>query len=189
MNAQPTVGAIVLAAGLSRRMGAAKLALPVGGQPMIARTLAQVAAAGIPALLVTGGHEEAVRKAAPGVPSVHAANHAQGLAESLKTGLAAAPQDWQAALIILGDMPYVAADTLRRLAAALQSGATAVVPVEAGRRGNPAGFARSVWPQLMQLTGDQGARPLLDSLDTREIVVEDQGIHHDFDEPEDFDRL
>ncbi len=186
---RPVIGAIVLAAGLSRRMGQAKLVLPVGGKPMLARTLGQVAAADLPALLVTGGHEKAVLEVAPDMPWVHAPEHALGLAESLKVGLAHAPAEWAAALVVLGDMPFVASETLRRLAAALAEGASAVVPVEAGRRGNPAGFARSAWPLLMTLSGDQGARKLLDELGVREILVDDQGIHHDFDLPGDLDGL
>lgn len=180
-----TVGAIVLAAGLSRRMGSAKLALPIDGVPMLARTLATVAQAGLPIVLVTGGHEAAIRAVAPKVPAVHAQRHAEGLAESLKAGLAAAPADWDAALIVLGDMPFVQAGTLRRLAEVLADGAPAVVPVQAGRRGNPAGFARSTWPRLMALSGDQGARPILDSLGPTEVVVEDPGIHRDLDVPAD----
>jgi molybdenum cofactor cytidylyltransferase len=144
-----------------------------------------VKAAGLSPLLVTGGHAEAVRAVAPGIPAVHATAHAEGLAESLKAGLAAAPANWRAALIILGDMPYVQVETLRRLADALAEGAAAVVPVQASRRGNPAGFARTAWPSLMALTGDQGARPILDSLGAIEIPVEDPGIHRDLDRPED----
>ena len=180
-----TVGAIVLAAGLSRRMGTAKLTLPVDGVPMLARTLATVEAAGLPLLIVTGGHAEAVRAIAGDRPTVHAHAHAEGLAESLKAGLAAAPADWDAALVVLGDMPFVQAETLNRLAEALAQGAPAVVPVHAGRRGNPAGFARSAWPRLMALTGDQGARPLLDVLGAIEIPVDDPGIHRDIDVPAD----
>lgn len=180
-----TVGAIVLAAGLSRRMGAAKLALPVDGVPMLARTLATVEAAGLPLLVVTGGHADAIRAIAADRPTVHAQHHAEGLAESLKAGLAAAPTDWDAALVVLGDMPFLSADTLRRLADALAGGAPAVVPVDEGRRGNPAGFARTTWPRLMALTGDQGARLLLDSLGAHDIPVEDPGIHRDLDRPED----
>jgi molybdenum cofactor cytidylyltransferase len=59
------------------------------------------------------------------------------------------------------------------------------VPVQAGRRGNPAGFARKVWPRLMALKGDQGARPLLDSLGAIDIPVDDPGIHRDIDVPAD----
>jgi molybdenum cofactor cytidylyltransferase len=180
-----TVGAIVLGAGLSRRMGGAKLALPINGVPMLARTIATAQKAGLPLLLVTGGHADAVRAVAPDVPAVHAEAHEQGLAESLKAGLAAAPAHWDAALIILGDMPFVQPETLRQLADALAKGAPAVVPIQTGRRGNPAGFARTTWPQLMALKGDQGARPLLDKLGALEIPVEDPGIHRDIDVPED----
>ena len=180
-----TVGALILAAGLSRRMGAAKLALPVDGVPILARAIASATNAGLPILLVTGGHAEAVRAIAPGIPAVHAEAHERGLAESLKAGLAAAPADWTAALILLGDMPFVEAETLRHLAEALARGAPAVVPVQAGRRGNPAGFARKVWPRLMALKGDQGARPLLGSLGAIDIPVDDPGIHRDIDVPAD----
>jgi molybdenum cofactor cytidylyltransferase len=180
-----TVGALILAAGLSRRMGTAKLALPIEGVPMLARTVATARQAGLPTLLVTGAHADAVRAAAPAIPAVHAAAHARGLAESLKAGLAAAPADWDAALVMLGDMPFVQPETLRRLSDTLAGGAPAVVPVHAGQRGNPAGFARSVWPRLMALTGDQGARQILDSLGATDVAVDDPGVHRDIDVPED----
>jgi molybdenum cofactor cytidylyltransferase len=180
-----TVGAIVLAAGLSRRMGTAKLALPIDGVPMLARTVAAPDQAGLPLLLVTGAHANAVRAVAPTIPAVHADAHEQGLAESLKAGLSAAPAEWGAALVLLGDMPFVRPDTLQALARALDDGAPAVVPVQEGRRGNPAGFARKVWPRLMALAGDQGARPLLDALGVVEVPVDDPGIHRDIDRPED----
>ncbi|TPE62449.1 nucleotidyltransferase family protein [Sandaracinobacter neustonicus] len=182
---QEQVGAIVLAAGQSRRMGSAKLALNVEGVPMLARTLAAVREAGLPLLLVTGGHEATVRAVAGDAPFVRAEAYAQGLAESLKAGLRAAPGDWGAALVVLGDMPFVQAETLRALAQALASGAMAVVPVQGGRRGNPAGFARSVWPQLMVLEGGKGARGLLDALGVVEVAVADAGVHRDLDSPGD----
>jgi molybdenum cofactor cytidylyltransferase len=179
------VGAVVLAAGLSRRMGAAKLAMDVEGVPMLARTLAAVRAAGLPLLVVTGGHEAAVRAVAGDVPMVHADGFEAGLAESLKAGLHAAPLDWDALLVVLGDMPFVAADTLRTLALELGRGAPAVVPVHAGERGNPAGFARAVWPALMTLDGDRGARGVLDRLGVVAVSVEDPGVLRDLDRPED----
>lgn len=179
------IGALVLAAGLSRRMGAPKLTIPVDGQPMLARTLAAIRAAGLPLLMVTGGHCAAVQALAGPVPQVHCENHAKGLSESLKTGLAAAPVDWAGALVVLADMPFVQPETLRRLATALADGASAVVPVQGGRRGNPAGFARALWPALMGLHGDAGARRLLDVLGAVEIAVDDEGIHRDLDTPAD----
>ena len=180
-----TVGALVLAAGLSRRMGAAKLALPVSGRPMLAATVEAVEAAGLPLLVVIGGHANAVLEAVPGRGTVFAERYARGLSQSLKAGLLAAPEDWAAALVVLGDMPFVRADTLRMLADALRAGARAVVPVHKGRRGNPAGFARSEWPALMALSGDQGARRLLDRLGAEQVPVSDPGIHRDIDVPAD----
>jgi molybdenum cofactor cytidylyltransferase len=180
-----TVGAVVLAAGLGRRMGGAKLAMAVEGVPMLARTVGQVRQAGLPLLVVTGAHLDAVRAVAGDQPMVHAQAHAEGFAESLKAGLRAAPEDWAAALVVLGDMPFVHPETLRMLADALAAGAPAVVPIQAGQRGNPAGFARATWPQLLALHGDKGARPLLDRLGVQEIPVDDPGIHRDIDTPED----
>lgn len=179
------VGALVLAAGLSRRMGAAKLAMPVEGVPMLTRTLAAVREAGLPPLLVTGGHAAAVQDVAGDVPQVLAAGFEQGLAESLKAGLRAAPAEWGAALIVLGDMPFVQPETLRVLADALANGARAVVPVQGGMRGNPAGFAREVWPSLLALEGDRGARGMLDLLGAIEVAVADEGVHRDLDRPGD----
>lgn len=179
------VGAIVLAAGLGSRMGGAKLAMAVGGVPVLARTLESVRQAGLPLLLVTGAHAEAVRAVAGNLPMVHADAHAQGMAESLKAGLHAAPAEWEAALVVLGDMPFVRPETLTVLADVLAAGAPAVVPVCAGRRGNPAGFSRAVWPQLMALQGDQGARAILDRLAVVEVQLDDRGVHRDIDLPED----
>lgn len=181
------VGAILLAAGLSRRMGVAKLSLAVNGRPMLAHTLAAVKAAGLPALLVTGAHADAVRAVAGHVPAVHADRFADGLAESMKAGLRAAPAEWIAALVVLGDMPFVQPRTLRMLADALAAGASAVVPVQDGRRGNPAGFGRRSWPALLALEGDRGARAALDLLGVVEVPVDDPGVHRDLDRPEDLE--
>jgi molybdenum cofactor cytidylyltransferase len=179
------VGAIVLAAGLSRRMGAAKLAVAVDGVPMLARTLATVREAGLPLLLVTGGHEDAVRAVSGDVPQVRAEGFERGLAESLKAGLRAAPAGWDCVLVVLGDMPFVQAGSLRALAGALAGGARAVVPVHAGLRGNPAGFARAAWPALLALEGDRGARGALDALGAVEVSVDDPGVLRALDVPED----
>lgn len=179
------VGALLLAAGRSERFGAPKQLALIDGVPMVARVAATLAEAGLPALLVTGAGADSVAAAVPGMPAVFAEGHAAGLAESLKAGLAAAPAGWGAALVMLADMPFVRADTLLTLAAELAAGAPAVVPVHAGRRGNPAGLRRALWPRLMALRGDRGAGAILDSLGVVEVGVEDPGIHRDVDVPAD----
>lgn len=179
------IGALVLAAGSGSRMGASKLTLPLSGRPVIAHVLAAAEAAGLPVLVVTGAHAAAVRAAIGGAPAVFAAGHAEGLSASLRAGLAAAPEAWAGALVLLGDMPLVRPETLRALAGALAGGAPAVVPVHDGQRGNPAGVARAQWPALLALSGDRGARALLDSLGAVEIAVADPGVLKDLDRPED----
>lgn len=179
------MGAILLAAGLGSRMGGAKLAMAVGGVPVLARTVWSVRQAGLPLLLVTGAHARAVCAVVGDLPMVHAESFALGMAESLKAGLRAAPADWDAALVVLGDMPFVRPETLRALSEALAGGAPAVAPVHEGRRGNPAGFSRGVWPRLMGLQGDSGARALLDQLAAVLVEIDDPGIHRDIDRPED----
>ncbi len=179
------IGALVLAAGSARRMGAPKPAIEVAGRPMIAHVLAAACAAGLEPLVVTGAHAGQVMQAAGDVLHVHAAQHGQGMAESLKAGLRAAPADWGAVLVLLADMPFVAAETLALLAAALAEGAPCVVPCFGGQRGNPCGFHRSLWPRLQVLHGDRGARALLDGLGVRQIDVDDAAVLQDFDRPED----
>lgn len=179
-------GALVLAAGASRRMGRQKLAMDVGGKPMVAHAVDCARAAGLPLLLVTGSDAGLVRDAAGDAPQVHAARHALGMAESLKAGVRAAPAGWDALLVLLGDMPGVRPDTLSALAAALARGADAVAPVHAGQRGNPAGFARRLWPELLRLEGDRGARGLLAALPVTQVAVDDPGVLLDYDKPADF---
>ena len=182
----PPVGAIVLAAGRSTRMGGGnKLLADLDGVPVIARTVDALAAAGLPPSVVVVGHMAAeVGAALAGLPAtiVICPNFAAGMSRSLAAGLAAAPPAWRAALIVLGDMPRVAPATLAALAAAAADGGV-VVPVDRGRRGNPVGWGRSHWPRLLALAGDRGARAVLELVEVTEVPVADEGIFADVDTP------
>lgn len=184
----PLVGALLLAAGRGSRMGGNKLVRPLDGTPVARRTAEAVIAAGLPCIAVLGAHAEAVHTALPAeVPTTFAADHAAGQSASLRAGIAALPDDWMAALVCLADMPWVQAATYAALAAELKAGAQAVAPLFDGRRGNPVGFARALWPDLMALTGDRGAGPMLASLGDRLrlLPVDDAGVLRDADVPED----
>ncbi len=180
-----TIGAIVLAAGQARRMGAAKLALPFGSETVLGATLAAVASGGLPALVVLGGHADVLRAVVGALPSVEAPDHALGLAHSLRAGVAAAPRAWDGALVVLGDMPWVRPATYRTLTEALRSGAVAVRPVHGRTPGNPVGFARALFPALLALEGDRGAGAILGRLPVSDVPVDDPGIHRDIDTPAD----
>ncbi|MFA9275853.1 MAG: NTP transferase domain-containing protein [Candidatus Aquirickettsiella gammari] len=108
-----------------------------------------------------------------------------GMSNSLRTGLQYLPAELDAFIIALADMPFVRAETIQAIASSLAAGAEIVVPVFAGQRGNPVGFAKKYSQQLRQLEGDRGARQLLQNLPVTELVVDDPGILRDIDRPED----
>lgn len=185
--ADDMVGAIILAAGRSTRMGEAnKLLADLGGRPIIARTVDILAAAGLPPPVIVVGHmADAVRMAVGARPAtfVATANYAEGISYSIAAGIAAVPEDWRAVLIALGDMPGIAPATLASIAAVSAADAV-VVPVCQGQRGNPVAWGRDFWPRLFMLGGDRGARDLLAAICVTEVETNDQGIFADIDTPE-----
>ncbi len=172
--------------------GRNKLLLPVAGVPMVRR----VAAAALnsradPVVVVTGHDAAAVAAALNGLPvtTVHHGGFATGLAGSLGRGLEALPVDVTAALVCLGDMPWVEARHLDRLLAAREdtAGGSVWVPTWAGRRGNPVLWSRAWFPALQGLEGDRGGRAIMaaDPPGLREVPMADDAIHRDVDAPDD----
>ncbi len=191
--AAPIIAAVLLAAGASRRMGGPnKLLERIGsGAPMIRATAQTLVEAGLrPIIVVTGRDPEAVAAALQGldVAFVHNGDYASGLASSLRSGVAAVPEDVAGILVALGDMPLVGRKVVRRLVAGFNpaEGRLICVPVHQGRRGNPVLFSRRFLPELMALAGDDGARSLLDrhAGDVAEIEAGTTTIFADFDTPE-----
>ena len=114
---------------------------------------------------------------------VHAADHAEGMAATLRTGVAALPADTAGAFVFLGDMPLVPAAILPDLARAVAAGARAAAPVFEGHRGHPVLFAAALFPGLLALTGDEGARKVLGALGPALALVQatDNGVLVDID--------
>ena len=108
-----------------------------------------------------------------------------GLANSLVHALQHSSPDCSGWVIALADMPFVQPDTMAVIVQTLNSGAGIVVPTFLGKRGNPVGFSRQYLPQLLALTGDQGARSLLKAFPVTEVAVNDAGILKDIDVPAD----
>jgi molybdenum cofactor cytidylyltransferase len=189
------IGAVVLAAGRSSRMGARnKLLEPIAGKPMIALVAETALRSGAaPVIVVTGF--DATRVAAAlsglGVNIVHNAAFDEGLSSSLKAGLSALPPDCDGALILLGDMPAIDASVLGALTAAFSGRDAICVPVHQGRRGNPVLWGRSYFAEMTQLTGDFGAKTLMTLHADRvtEVEVGSESIFADIDTPADLARL
>ena len=188
----PKIAALILAAGLSRRMGKAnKLLAEIDGAAMVARAADAVAASKAEPVIVVTGHEaERVRAALAGrrLRFVNNPDFAQGLASSLKCGLAALPADADGVLIALGDMPRIKPQQLDRLIAAFNplEGRAICVPTAHGKRGNPVLFARRFFAEMSRLKGDTGARQLIGQHHdvVAEVEVDDEGVLVDIDSPD-----
>jgi molybdenum cofactor cytidylyltransferase len=179
------VATIVLAAGKASRMGFNKLTADLGGKPVIAHVLDAVAVAGLaPPLVVIGHDRDAVHEALLGRDArfVIAADHDQGLSQSLRAGISAVAGDARAALVLLGDMPFVPPALLRHMAEQASEDVI-LVPRRDGRPGNPVLWGRSWFPRLATLSGDVGAKSLLGELGehVRFIDCEDDGVRLDVD--------
>jgi molybdenum cofactor cytidylyltransferase len=186
------MAAIVLAAGRSTRMGSVnKMLAEIGGKPLVRIAAEQaVASHAHPVIVVTGHEREKVEGALKGLPVrlVHNKNFAEGLGTSLKTGISAVPEEADAAVVCLGDMPQVDAALINRLIAAYdpERGALVVVPSIEGRRGNPVVWSRRLFPDLMGLQGDVGARHLIGNYAEAvvEVPVAGEAALTDVDTPE-----
>lgn len=163
------VHAVVLAAGRSSRMGGPnKLMAHFSGKPLIRRTVERVLASKASGAVVVTGHQAArIRGALDGldIGVAHNRDFASGLSSSLKTGVAAVPDDAAGVLIILGDMPAVSSGDLDRLISAFRkTGGQAVArATHDGKRGNPVILPRALFGAMAQLEGDTGARHLVEA--------------------------
>jgi molybdenum cofactor cytidylyltransferase len=185
---------IVLAAGLSRRMGRPKLLLELKGRPVIRHAVERVIAAGIhPVLVVTGAEHDAVARALAGLEVQLAVNPTpeSGQGSSVGVGVSALPAGTDAVLIALGDQPGVPTEVIPALIEALKEPGKAIAaPRYADGLGNPVLFASSVFAELLALGGDRGARSVIERDPSRLAVVDVASpMPRDIDTPEDYESL
>jgi molybdenum cofactor cytidylyltransferase len=185
---------ILLAAGLSRRMGRAKLLLPLEGRPVVRHAAEGLLAAGIdPLTAVVGPDGEAVAAALADLPVRIVVNpHPEaGQASSLVAGIAALPSATEAVLVALGDQPFVPAEVIRELIYALQAADKVIAaPRYTDGLGNPVLFRAAVFAELLALGGDRGARAVVERDPGRVALIElDRPMPEDVDTPDDYARL
>ena len=188
------IAAVVLAAGLSRRMGQAKLLMPVGGRAIVRYVVESVLAGGVDLVwVVTGPDVEPIEAALAGLEVQIAVNPApeEGQASSLRAGIAALPASVDAVLIALGDQPSLAPSIIPALLAARRTSPKLIVaPRYRDGQGNPVLFKREIFPELLRLTGDQGARPIIQREPARvEWVDLDLPMPPDVDTPDDYEKI
>ncbi len=195
-----TLEAIVLAAGFGARFGGGKLTAPWRDGVLLDGALAAAFAAPVRTVTVVWGADPAVPEAAGAFAGrtgqasrlklVNAPDHAEGMAATLRTGITSMAPDTGGAFVFLGDMPRVPVAVLVSLAEAVAAGSPAAAPVFEGRRGHPVLFSAMLFPQLLTLTGDEGARAVLQKLGGALATVEasDEGVLFDIDLRTDMDK-
>ncbi len=183
---------MVLAAGLSRRMGGSnKLLATIDGAPMIARVVDAFLASKAERVIVVLGHQaEQVRAALAGrdVRFVENPAYEEGLGASLRAGIEAIGDGADGALVGLGDMPRVTAAHIDALIAAFDPAGpeTIIVPVHDRKRGHPVLWSARHFAEMRKLGGDVGARGLLErhADAVRAVPIADDAVHLDVDTPE-----
>jgi len=187
------VSAIVLAAGGGSRFGGGKLLARLGGQPIIEAVLDNLLDAPVDeVIVVVGADAKGLREVCEryGVRTVDNEEWELGQSTSVLAGLRAC--GGEAAVVLLGDQPFVGAEAVERLVATFTEGAKVAVATYGGKRRNPVLFSQEVWPLLeAELAGDEGARSVLKQ--HPELVVEvpcgGVGDPTDVDTREDLRRL
>ena len=187
------VSAIVLAAGGGSRFGGGKLLAKLGGQPIIEAVLDNLREAPVDEIIVIVGAEaRRLREVCEryGVRTVANEEWERGQATSVLAGLQAS--GGRAAVVLLGDQPFVGAEAVERLVAAFAEGAKVAVATYGGKRRNPVLFSREVWPLLeAELAGDEGARSFLRRHPELVVEVPCEGVGDpaDVDTREDLERM
>lgn len=184
------VSAVVLAAGIGSRIRQVKPLVTVGGKPLLDHVLATARKAGFTDIVVVlGAAADQIRAAVVLNDCKVILNDSfeQGVGTSVSQGLANVSCDSQAAIMLLADAPLVLTSTLVALQSAYaNSRPLAVIPTYQGQRGNPVLLDRQLFPQAMQLTGDEGFRSILRNLpDVLQLEVDDPGIVLDIDTTDD----
>ena len=189
------VGAVVLAAGSSSRMGDAdKLLLDFDGQPMVRHAIEAASNGGCHQVVVVYSSKDVASAVDGAAELVYNPDAHQGMSTSLRRGLAALRSDMEAALVVLGDQPLVGS---RSVAALLRSwrreGSRPAVAMAASgvktRWTPPVVLSRELWPGLERLSGDAGARQMLDAQPELLDIVPAMGRPDDIDTPDDYAKI
>ncbi len=177
------IGAIVLAAGFSRRFGSSKLLAGLSsGKSVFQQTVGRITEAFPDRLVVTRPEMAAALQGLAQETSILSFEHAE---QGMGATLAFAAQyigGWDGCVVCLGDMPFIETSTYRDISEQVTAD-TIVTPTFESKHGNPVAFGRNFFTDLAALTGDSGGRELTSMYPraVRELQVSDPGILQDID--------
>jgi len=182
---------LILAAGASSRFGSAKQLLMQRGQPLLQNCIDKANAL-MPGqvYVVLGANRELIEPAISGAAVMVNDNWADGLGSSIAQGVRGLDRDYDAVCILLADQVAVTSEHLTQLVDAYyhnrDSGDRMVAAVYAGKRGVPALFPATLFQQLTELSGDSGAKQLLNQPDREIIEIDLPAAALDIDTPQDW---
>lgn len=188
-----SVHAVILAAGLSSRMGSPKQLLPYGEASVLQTVVGVLSACGLEGIHAVLGHrrgEIAASLADLPVNCVENAHFREGMFSSVLAGMAALPDSAEGMMLVLGDQPQIRTGVVRSvLEAFATSGKGIVVPVYEGRRGHPIILDLATYrPEILRADPEKGLKPVVRGHpdDTLELPVDDPGILRDIDTRADY---
>ena len=189
------ISAILLTAGQSKRMnGENKLTNEIKGSPLIKHSIKNILASSIDELIVVLGYQkEIIEKFIDKnkkIKFIFNKDFESGMASSIKTGLDNLSEKTEAFFICLGDMPMVNHDIYNQLIKS-KDNKEIIVPTYKGQQGNPVLFDKSMKETVMNITGDVGAKKILE-LNKDKILnleINDQSITKGFDTQDNFNSL
>ena len=186
---------VILAAGESSRMGAAKQMLPFKGKTILQWVIGNAIASSLQKVIVVLGHQADLILpliAGEDVTVICNTDYKSGQSTSIKAGMKALPEGTDSVLFMLGDQPLVTPDTINNILYACQNSENPIVmPVFDGKRGNPVLFRRETFSRLESLVGDCGARALFGEYAEKvlQVQVDDPHILFDLDTKDDYQHL
>ena len=183
------IAGIILAAGGSTRMGGQnKLLQMVDGTSLVQKVVGSALNSKIESVYVILGYQAALIRQCISNKSVNWVENSdwsRGMASSIKSGIEALNTNYDGAMILLGDMPFIEPIMINQLLALYQK-KKIVVPVKDGRQGNPVLFSSAFFADLKLLGGDKGAKPIIkknpDSVIIANVLTDT--IFHDLDTPD-----
>jgi molybdenum cofactor cytidylyltransferase len=190
------ISAVILAAGRAERMGEPKLYLPLGGKPVLQWVLESAVASDLDEVICVARELNSARRQIHLVDErlFWLVNYAadRGLSTSIIMGLWAANAASDGVMFLCGDQPLVRPELINALIEKFDdTSAWIVAPSFKGEARNPILFHRKLFPELLQLTGDRGGRPLLDKHKRKTALLEwpEEVSFLDVDVPKDYERI
>jgi molybdenum cofactor cytidylyltransferase len=194
--ANSPVGAVILAAGKSSRMGKAKQLLRLGESTVLVQTLKMVRRSAVGQIVLVLGSSAAEifphLSAFEDIKVVINRAYGEGMASSLQAGVSALNPQTEAALIVLGDQPFIRAQTLNRIVQEYsQTKSQVIIPTYKGARGNPVLLDRAMFSAVMALEGDVGCRAIFKNYPEAilKLEVEDAGILLDINNQDEYEQV